>query len=95
MATILTAEELEKSFFVDPTRSWAWGICPDCGGHIVLGHRKDNGNLTLAHSAIPDPLHPGTAFCGCESFRELAPVQGHEYLRTLRGKGFRFQKVGP
>ena len=91
----MDASDLEKQFFVDPARSWAYGRCPHCGGAIVLGHRKDTGNLTLAHSAIPDPLHPGQAFLGCEPFRELAPVQGTEYLRTLRSQGFRFLKVGP
>lgn len=89
-----TEQQLE-TFFIDPRRSWAWGICPFCGGTLLLGHRRDTGNLALAHSAVPDPTVPGAHLAGCLRFAELTSTNMLEFLRLLKGSGFRWSEVNP
>jgi hypothetical protein len=85
-------EELQ-AFFINPERPASWGVCPFCGGTIVLGFRKDNGNQTLAHSALPDPTQPGQHLTGCTEWREVAQINMGNFLRLLMGHSFRFQPI--
>jgi hypothetical protein len=87
-----TDEELQ-GFFINPERPASWGNCPFCDGTIVLGFRKDNGNQTLAHNAIPDPLQPGAMLTGCEVWREVAQVNLGNFLRLCLTNNFRLQPI--
>jgi hypothetical protein len=87
-----TASELEQ-FAIDPTRRAYWGTCPWCGLTIVLGHRKDTGNVCIAHEGFPDPMQQGAMLCGCEVFRELASTNQVELLRLLRTARLRLQPL--
>lgn len=87
-----TDDELEQ-LFIDPHRGGSWGVCPFCGGHIVWGCRKDNGNQTVAHTALPDPLHPGQLYLGCERWRELAQTNLGLFLSMAGREGLRLQPL--
>lgn len=83
-----------ERFYLDAKRPAVQGVCPFCGGTIVMGFRKDTANLSLGHSAVDDPLHPGFPFAGCVRYVELVSSgQPQEFLRLLKGQGFRFQPL--
>ena len=83
-----------ERFHLDHKRPAVQGVCPFCGGTIVMGFRKDNANLSLGHSAVDDPLHPGFPFAGCVRYVELVSSgQPQEFLRLLKGAGFKFQPL--
>jgi hypothetical protein len=87
-----TEAQLE-SFYINPRRPAVRAVCPFCGGELVMGHRKDTGNISLAHDAVPDPLHPGQHVAGCEVFQQIASRNVVEFLRLLQSRGVRFEKL--
>jgi hypothetical protein len=70
-----------EGFLINPRRPGYWAKCPFCGGDIIVGHRVDNDHRTLAHSAVPDPLHPGAMLAACERFTEVGLKQPMEFFR--------------
>ncbi len=82
-----------QGFLINPRRPGYWTLCPFCGGDVVTGHRMDNDHVTLAHSAVPDPLHPGASLAACERFTELAFTQPMEFLRLASQAGARWRPL--
>jgi hypothetical protein len=92
MGQRFTDEQLE-AFYIDPTRPTTWATCPHCGGLLVMGYRKDTGNLSLAHESYPDPERPGAHWPGCEPFRALCERNPVEFLRLCKSSGVHWQKL--
>lgn len=64
--------------------------CPFCGGDLVLGYRKENGNLALLHSLEPEKP---SLIPGCETFQRLIHEQPAEFFRLLRSRGTQFARI--
>lgn len=87
-----TDAELE-AFAIDPRQPSAMAVCPFCGLELVLGYRKDTGNLSLAHASFPDPTRPGEHIAGCDPFRDIASRNGVEFLRLCKSRGVHWQRL--
>jgi len=74
---------------VDPARSLT-APCPFCGSDMVLGPRRDNGNVSIGHAAIDTPEGP---ICGCSPFRELVYTKPLEFLRLCKSHGVRWARI--
>lgn len=67
---------------------------------MVLGYRKDNGNLSMGHSvvALPGTRAPNGAVqqalnSGCDTFRELVSTDPRELFRLLKGHGTKWARL--
>jgi hypothetical protein len=89
-----TQAELE-TLSIDPRESAGIARCPWCGQDIIIGVRKDTGNITLAHAGHRDPTDPtGTRYIsGCDAFMEA--LQHDDVIRRIYNAGGRFQKLVP
>lgn len=87
-------QELE-TLSIDPRQPAGLSRCPWCGLDLVLGVRKTNGNVALAHQAHQDPTDPSRTrwISGCEAF--LAVSKETDVMRRLYNAGARWQRLVP